>query len=147
MLDGMVACIILRAMGGDTSRPASAAPTVASDERLDLAAAGIIARRGLLVVLSANFLGRTHVLAAGSTVIGRQSDCDFVLDDPLMSRRHCRVTVDGRGGFLLEDLSSTNATVLNSRPLRRPAALHYGDRIAAGGTIFRFLMEEEIPRK
>ena len=147
MLVGRSAWTILRAMGTDTSGRPPASPTVASDERLDLTAAGILARRGLLVVLSANFLGRTHVIASASTVIGRQTECDFVLDDPLMSRRHFRITVDGRGSFLLEDLSSTNATFLNSRPLKRPSALHYGDRVAAGGTIFRFLVEEEIPRR
>ncbi len=122
-------------------------PTIASEAKLDLKAAGILSRRGLLVVLSANFLGRTHVLSASSTEIGRSPECDFVIDDPQMSRRHCRILVDDRGEFFLEDLSSTNATILNSRPLKRKSVLHYGDRISAGGTILRFLMEEEIRRK
>ena len=36
----------------------------------------------------------------GALVLGRQEDCDVVIDDPLLSRHHCRVSV-GRAGRLL----------------------------------------------
>ncbi|HET6211327.1 MAG TPA: FHA domain-containing protein [Micromonosporaceae bacterium] len=44
-----------------------------------------------------------------TVVIGRDSDCGLVVDDPLVSRQHAKVSwVDG--GWVLDDLDSTNGT-------------------------------------
>lgn len=47
--------------------------------------------------------------AATDLVIGRAADCDLVLDDPSVSRRHARLT-RGVDGWLVEDLGSANGT-------------------------------------
>lgn len=53
-------------------------------------------------------------------VIGRQpSEVDLVLDDDLVSRRHARLTMDGRGYFKLEDLGSQNGIRYEGRSVRR----------------------------
>jgi len=80
-------------------------------------------------------------------VLGRQSDCEFVIDDPLLSRRHCEVSAEGDGDYFLEDLNSTNSTFLNSRKLAEKTRLQYGDRIVIGTTIMRFYLEEEAEAK
>jgi pSer/pThr/pTyr-binding forkhead associated (FHA) protein len=108
--------------------------------------AGILGSRGVLVVLSGELFGRSAVIERGWTVVGRQEDCDFVLADPMMSRRHFRVGVD-EDGFAIEDIGSTNGTTLNAKKLEKRSRLLYGDRVVAGGTILRFFVEEEVEKK
>jgi len=112
-----------------------------------LKSAGRLGRSGLLVVLSHNQFGETRVVPDNPLVVGRQPDCDFVIRDPLLSRRHFQVARDAEGEYLLEDLGSKNATFLNARQLQVPERLHYGDRIVAGDTVLRFLLEEQAERK
>jgi len=64
--------------------------------------------------------------------IGRGPGCDLVLSDPQVSRAHARIYLQG-GTFILEDLGSTNGTLVNSRPVKR-AILRPGDRIRVGQT-------------
>ena len=45
-------------------------------------------------------------------LIGRTSDCDLVLDDPSVSRRHARITLDSNRYFV-EDLDSFNGVLVN----------------------------------
>jgi hypothetical protein len=69
------------------------------------------------------------------TVIGRDPDCDIVLDDDRVSRRHARLGFS-RGAWRLVDLDSTNGTSLQGRPLREVA--FDGDGwISFGGLIAR----------
>jgi pSer/pThr/pTyr-binding forkhead associated (FHA) protein len=119
-----------------------------NQDRRKLKSAGILLRKkGLLVVLSPNFLGLTSVIDKPSTVIGRQDECDLKIDDPLLSRKHCAVTMDENSHFYLEDLSSTNATFLNSKALKKKTQLGYGDRIVVGNTVLRFYFEEEVEKR
>lgn len=50
--------------------------------------------------------------------VGRDPDSDICLDNPGISRQHCRL-VRGNTGFLLQDLDSANGTYLNDSPIRR----------------------------
>ncbi|MGA2766356.1 MAG: FHA domain-containing protein [Spirochaetia bacterium] len=106
-----------------------------------------LGKRGLLVILSRNGFGRTYVIDKHLSVLGRQADSELVIDDPLLSRRHCAVTVEEDGECFIEDLNSTNATFLNSRKLTAKSRLQYGDRIVIGNTVLRFYLEEEIEKK
>ncbi len=69
-------------------------------------------------------------LAMGrSYVLGRAPECDVVLDDPSVSRRHALLTVSGR--ITVEDLGSTNGTAIQARKLGP------GERGVLGlGTVF-----------
>ena len=64
--------------------------------------------------------------------IGRASDADVVIDDPLVSRRHARLAPRG-GRLILEDLGSTNGTRVNDHVVRE-AVVAPGDRIHVGAT-------------
>jgi pSer/pThr/pTyr-binding forkhead associated (FHA) protein len=112
-----------------------------------LKSAGRLGRRGVLVVLSGKQFGESCVVPESPLVVGRQEDCDFVIGDPLLSRRHFRIAMEADGEYLLEDLGSKNATHLNAGRVQGPVRLHYGDRIVAGDTVLRFLLEEQVERK
>jgi pSer/pThr/pTyr-binding forkhead associated (FHA) protein len=121
--------------------------TILGEGTKKLKAAGFLGKRGLLIVLSPNYFGKTYVLGDKEVVVGRHADCDLVIADPLLSRKHCSITIDEEGDFCIEDRGSTNFTFLNSRKLEGKSKLHYGDRIVMGDTILRFYLEEEIEKK
>mgnify|MGYP001817509765 FL=1 len=74
-------------------------------------------------------------LIADSITLGRKKDCEIVVDSSEASRQHARIEVkDGR--LVLEDLGSTNGTMLNRRRLRQPEVLGGGDIIAIGQVHF-----------
>jgi pSer/pThr/pTyr-binding forkhead associated (FHA) protein len=71
---------------------------------------------------------------AEGMVIGRAADqCDFVVAHPTVSRRHARLKVAG-DALQVEDLGSTNGTVLGDQPLRagEPMTLHAGSKLRLG---------------
>lgn len=68
--------------------------------------------------------------------IGRLPECDIVLDDSKVSRRHAEVRRDGMGVNVV-DLGSTNGTMVNGAGIRE-RALTDGDQITVGATILRF---------
>jgi FhaA, N-terminal domain/FHA domain len=73
-----------------------------------------------------------HVIDSGRLVLGRSSDCDLVIDDPNVSRRHAEVRrEDGR--YVVADLGSTNGVELNGRRVQT-APLRHGDRLLVGKT-------------
>jgi len=80
------------------------------------------------------------VLIDGPVVIGRTSDCGFVIEDSAASRRHVRIE-PRRGGFFWKDLGSTNGTRINGLAMLE-GQLKSGDRIQIGGTVLRFDVEE-----
>jgi hypothetical protein len=73
----------------------------------------------------------------GGLSLGRSPDADIRLDDRYASGVHCRVFGRG-GGYWVEDMNSTNGTLLNSAELHGEAELTDGDVIQIGDTEFRF---------
>src|SRR5438046_2029156 len=75
-------------------------------------------------------------LAAGTVkTVGRTARADFVLDAPLVSRLHCRLTADKSNQLVVEDLDSTNGTLVNGRTVSR-AVLRDGDVMKIGRVEF-----------
>jgi len=64
-------------------------------------------------------------------VIGRQPDCDVVVNDPAASRRHLTLKVEPEGVWL-EDLGSQNGTWLNGQRVEKPSCLKTGDWFRIG---------------
>ncbi|HZP67881.1 MAG TPA: FHA domain-containing protein [Rudaea sp.] len=73
----------------------------------------------------------------GRLVIGRGSECDLILDEPEMSRRHAMIE-NSDDGIFLRDLGSANGTFVNGVQVR-DAVLHPDDQIAFDRN--RFLLE------
>jgi pSer/pThr/pTyr-binding forkhead associated (FHA) protein len=121
--------------------------TVMKENRRQPRGVGLLKHNGLLVVVSKNFFGRTFVIQKPAVTVGRRETCDFIISDDTLSREHCRITVDEKDGFTIEDLSSTNSTWINSSELKGKSSLHYGDRLLLGETILRFFLEETTEKK
>lgn len=67
-------------------------------------------------------------------IIGKDETCDVVIaTDDFVSRKHARVSLD-QGLCYLEDLGSSNGTLLK---IRRPVVIEPGDEILVGSTLFR----------
>lgn len=67
-------------------------------------------------------------------MIGRHPNCDIVLGDPHVSRRHATI-FPKNGGFLLQNLSRTNPIIFNEQwklPHGLKAVLEPGDRFELG---------------
>ncbi len=77
--------------------------------------------------------GRRLVVAPEGAVIGRSRDCDVVLDDAGISRRHACIR-PATHGWTIEDLRSTNGVLLNGERLHGSRPLQIGDRIELGTT-------------
>ncbi len=78
-----------------------------------------------------------HFDLFGGVSLGRSADADIRLDDRYASGFHARVFNRG-GSYFVEDLNSTNGTLLNSQELHGEADLRPGDVIRIGDTEFRF---------
>jgi pSer/pThr/pTyr-binding forkhead associated (FHA) protein len=72
----------------------------------------------------------------GSVVIGREPDCDVLLDDPSISRRHCRLDFEVTGEVRVHDLGSGNGTRINGKQLSK-GTVRAGDKIGLGALEFR----------
>jgi hypothetical protein len=73
----------------------------------------------------------------GGLSIGRSKDADVQIDDRYASGIHARVFPRG-DRFLVEDMRSTNGTLLNGASLSGEAELLDRDTIQIGDTVFRF---------
>jgi pSer/pThr/pTyr-binding forkhead associated (FHA) protein len=67
----------------------------------------------------------------GPKTLGRAPRADFVVDVPLVSRLHCRLSAADSGTLQVEDLDSTNGTFVNERRVTR-SVLVPGDRLRIG---------------
>lgn len=108
---------------------------------------GILSKKGVLLILSENFLGKSFILTNPVSIIGRETSCDIIIDDPLISKKHCKISLSDEGHYHIEDLDSTNSTYLNGKLLKKIAQISYGDRIIIGDTILRFFHEEKFESK
>jgi Protein of unknown function (DUF3662)/Inner membrane component of T3SS, cytoplasmic domain len=102
--------------------------------RLEPEAPASGSRRALLVGE-----GRRSVLAGERVLLGRSRECDVVLGDPNVSRRHAEVRREG-DGWSIADLGSTNGVKLNGRRVEH-SPLEPGDRITLGVTELTFELD------
>jgi pSer/pThr/pTyr-binding forkhead associated (FHA) protein len=86
---------------------------------------------------------KTFRLLPGSVrTVGRATGADFIVDAPLVSRVHCRLTVAPDGTLEVRDLESTNGTFVNGKRIER-ARLKSGDRLGVGRIELVALRDEE----
>ena len=90
-------------------------------------------RPGITHVLVVDGPGTRHELTTGRNVIGRGTEADIRLPDTGVSRKHVDVVLDG-GTAMVEDLGSTNGTLVNGRRVSRHA-LSDGDVIRIGHSV------------
>jgi hypothetical protein len=86
----------------------------------------------------------THLLEGrGPWGVGRTQENDIVINDPNVSRRHARISRSDNG-FVVEDLGSTNGTLLDGAPIDREM-IEGGDELTFGQTNARFIRRIDSP--
>jgi hypothetical protein len=103
----------------------------------DLADTNDQSRPGSLLFADGPLTGRKIVLPMGDFVVGREVDCQLVIDDPQSSRRHAAFT-RGVDGLSVRDLGSRNGVLVNTARVPQ-AQLRVGDLVQIGSTTFKIL--------
>lgn len=70
-------------------------------------------------------------------VIGRSDDCDFIMNHPSVSRRHCVITAEGGDHFAFDN-GSMNGVLLNGSPLSGKKKLFPMDKLTIADTTIVF---------
>ena len=83
-----------------------------------------------------------RMLPGHPRTVGRATRADFIVDAPLVSRVHCRLSINDEGGLEVEDLRSTNGTFVNERRVEH-AVLVPGDRLRLGRA--ELVVQRETP--
>jgi hypothetical protein len=73
--------------------------------------------------------------------LGRSSECQITLEDPLVSRVHAELTVSD-SGVIVRDLGSRNGVRVNGELIEGEAALKHDDRLRLGSLDLVFLALE-----
>lgn len=81
-------------------------------------------------------IGQVYTMVGNRLTVGRAQDNDIVLDDPQVSRHHARVMRRG-DEIIVEDLGSTNGTLVNGRRIVDPHVLQPTETIAVGSSVFQ----------
>jgi two-component system, cell cycle response regulator len=103
-------------------------------------------KQAALVVLqgSESEIG-THVMLDKPVTLGRDPKAELTLQDEGISRRHCRIFFEkDKVAFFIEDLGSTNGTLLNGKRLQAAKKLEAGDRIYLGACVIKFTYSDAL---
>jgi hypothetical protein len=79
----------------------------------------------------------------GPWSVGRSQENDIVINDPNVSRKHARIS-RADNGFVVEDLGSTNGTLLDGAPIDRER-IEGGDELTFGQSTARFVRRIDSP--
>ena len=81
--------------------------------------------------------GQRIALGDRPVTIGRMTECTVPLNDQNVSRRHAEIR-PGRGAYVVNDLGSTNGTMVNGTRIAGEQRLSDGDILSFGSTYVRF---------
>src|SRR5262249_5718538 len=105
--------------------------------------------RPFLIHITGKSAGLAHLIEGESVVVGRASNCPIKIDEQGVSRHHlCISRNDADQRYYIEDLGSSNGTVLNGRPLTAKVPLEVSDKIQIGlDTILKFQLFDEVEER
>jgi hypothetical protein len=95
------------------------------------------ARAGRAVLIAE---GKRHAVPPGGAVVGRSRECDIVIGDSDISRKHAELRPGPQGVWTIADLGSTNGIRVNgtSVPSGQAQPLSSGDHVTLGTVDARF---------
>jgi len=76
----------------------------------------------------------------GVLIIGRSEENDQVIEHPLVSKQHARLTLK-EDGYLLEDLGSANGTFVNGEQISEPVVIGKDDYLQIGPVRMKLAMD------
>jgi hypothetical protein len=85
--------------------------------------------------------GARRIEALCPAIVGRSSECDIMLIDPEVSRRHARFDAQNEVVYV-SDVGSSNGTFLNERRLDGSIEVRAGDIIDIGATRLTFVGQQ-----
>ena len=85
---------------------------------------------------------RSYVFNKDCVMVGRSPDADVSLDNPSVSREHCKVERSPSGSYVVQDLNSANGTFVNETQIQRQY-IQSGDVVRIGKYSLWMSMEEE----
>ena len=87
-----------------------------------------------LRIANGTYEGYIYSVPNSGLILGRDLSCQIALDDPTLSRTHCRFFAQ-EGELWVCDLSSANGTFVNDEPVgERSRVLYVGDTVSVGDT-------------
>jgi len=92
------------------------------------------------------FLLQEFDLSGTEVLIGRSSDCQVTIEDPLVSRRHARIRLTEEQALVV-DLGSRNGVRVNGTAIQGEKPLEDGDRIRIGTQELVFFVVKEVGRQ
>jgi pSer/pThr/pTyr-binding forkhead associated (FHA) protein/uncharacterized protein involved in exopolysaccharide biosynthesis len=95
-----------------------------------------------VIVFAGDQPGRVHSLNRNTVLLGRVDDADIHIVDASVSARHAQI-INGGHGFEIEDLGSTNGTLVGGQRVGR-APLRNGDRVTVGSVELLFLVDRPV---
>lgn len=96
-----------------------------------------------LIIVAGPEIGQEWAFKQDEVVMGRDEECELVMNDIAVSRRHARIALEGNH-FVLHDLGSGNGTFLNGVRINSEP-LASGDEIVIGERTLRFVELNEAP--
>lgn len=93
-----------------------------------------------LVIQTSGESSQTLRFTQGDILIGRDPECEIILEDATTSARHARLAYH-HNQWWLEDLQSTNGTKLNNETIQTAAIVVNGDTIQCGQTVILVALE------
>jgi two-component system cell cycle response regulator len=100
--------------------------------------------RSYVIVLQGSNVGEMHRLESGESVLGRGTAATIRLGDDGISRRHARIVVENNK-VRIEDLGSSNGTLVNNQLIKQAVVLRDGDKIQLGSTtILKFTYHDRL---
>ncbi len=95
-----------------------------------------------LTSVDASVVKKQFEILGRPVVIGRHPECDVVIDEVSVSRRHAQI-VKENGNFYVEDLRSRNGTMVNNNEIHRKTKLFDGSEIRICDVLFTFHLGNE----
>ena len=91
-----------------------------------------------LILLEGDLPGQVFRLQHGRQVIGRRPECEIRVRERAVSGIHAEV-IRARDSVTINDLASTNGTLVNGHRIRTPVALSQGNLLKLGNCVFRYV--------
>jgi pSer/pThr/pTyr-binding forkhead associated (FHA) protein len=94
----------------------------------------------LILTLKNDGAELTYRFTTAEVIIGRDPTCNLRLDEKTLSARHARLSYH-HGQWWVEDLHSTNGTLLNAERVSEPVVAAAGDLLRCGAVLFEVNFE------